>query len=196
MATAAATPEPTSFLAWADVHGLVREEDETSFESVREGLRDMGLLVTEEYSFTEVVSREKSKELLGTGIVIPFTESSFVASYDGVIHAGVDCAGITVEVSRAGAVPQLTVTVPKPEIQSVDIDPDSFVLYSEKTGVWNPFSISEYNESLKGLEKVVKDRAAEKGVLERAETHAAQIVESFVGSLLSGTEYTLEIVVK
>ena len=190
------SPDPSELVLDTADHGLVKEEDTISFETLQEGLNDMGMLITEEYYFTEVVTREKSKELLSTGITIPFTESSYVASYDGVINAGVDFSKINVAVEQVNEQEQITITIPKPEIQTVDIDPDSFVLYSEKTGIGNPFSVEEYNESLKGLESVVKDKAKAKEILPAAEEHAKKLIESFVGSLCAGKDYSLKIVVK
>lgn len=195
-AEAVESPDPSDLMVGAYEHGFVQEVDTISFETVQEGLNDMGFLVTEEYRFTEVVTREKSMELLSTGIKIPFTESSYVASYDGVINAGVDFSKISVAVNQVGQQSQITITVPKPEIQTVDIDPDSFILYSEKTGIGNPFSVEEYNDSLTDLEDKVKGNAKAKELLPAAEEHAKKLIESFVGSLCAGKDYSLTIVVK
>lgn len=195
-AEAVESPEPSDLVLDADAHGLVQEVDTISFETVQEGLNDMGFLITEEYRFTEVVTREKSMELLSTGIKIPFTESSYVASYDGVISAGVDFSKIVVAVDQVDQQSQITITVPKPEIHAVDIDPNSFVLYSEKTGIGNPFSVEEYNDSLKGLEDKVKGNEKAKEILPAAEEHAKKLIESFVGSLCAGKNYSLNVIVK
>ena len=180
----------------ADARGLIRDEETISFETVQDGLNDMGFLVTEEYYFTEVVSRSKLKELFNTGINIPLTESSYIGTYDGVITAGVDFGAIRVDTKPLGSKTKITVTVPKPVLQEPNIDPDSFELHSEKTGIANPFSVEEFNDSLKDLEAEVQKNAQAKGILDRAGEHAEQIIETFVASLLSGEDYTLEIVVK
>ena len=195
-AAAAESPEPSALVLDANAHGVTQEVDTVSFEAVQDGLRDMGFLITEDYYFTEVVTREKSRELLKTGITIPFTESSYVASYDGEVHAGVDFSKITVSVDAEDSTPHITIRVPEPEIQSVSIDHDSFVLYSEKTGIGNPFSAEEYNESLTGLEEVVREKAIDKGILKAAGENAKQQIKTFVESVCAGKSYTLDVVVK
>ena len=176
--------------------GLLTTTDTISFETIQDGLNEMGFLITEEYYFTEVITRERSVELLRTGINIPFTESSYVASYDGVVTAGIDFSQITVDSELVDGKTHFKIVVPKAEIQTIDIDPNSFKLYSEKTGIGNSFSVKDYNESLKGLESTVEKNAINKGLLERAEEHAKQLVESFVNSLPHNSEYTFEIVEK
>ena len=176
--------------------GLLTTTDTISFETIQDGLNEMGFLITEEYYFTEVITRERSVELLRTGINIPFTESSYVASYDGVVTAGIDFSQITVDSELVDGKTHFKIVVPKAEIQTIDIDPNSFKLYSEKTGIGNSFSVKDYNESLKGLESTVEKNAINKGLLERAEEHAKQLVERFVNSLPHNSEYTFEIVEK
>ena len=86
----------------------------------------------------------------------------------------------------------LTVTLPKAAIQSTEIDPDSFVLYSEKTGLGNPLSASDFNQSLTELEHDAQKNAVDKGVLERADEQAKLLIERFIQSVLVADSYTLE----
>lgn len=192
---AAGSAEITSTVV-SEKHGLVEAEETISFETVQEGLRDMGFLVTEEYYYTEVMTHSKLLKVFGKEVKIPFTESSYVASYDGVIEAGIDFSAITVSIDSKDGKHQVTVMIPKPVIQANDIDPDSFQVYSETTGIANPFSVEEYNQSLKELERDVEKKAIENGILERAEEHAKQLIKGFVGGMLLDQDYTLEIVVK
>lgn len=193
-ADAVSAPAPSETAAAAAGTGLVKEKHTISFETVQDGLRDMGFLVTEEYYFKEVVSPTKMKKLFG--ITLPLTESSYIGSYEGTVSAGVDFSAITVTELTVGETTKLTVTVPKPVLQDPVIDHDSFELYSEKTGIANPFSADEYNDALRELEADVQANALEKGILDRAGEHAEIMIENFVRSLLAGTDYTLEIVVK
>ena len=77
-----------------------------------------------------------------------------------------------------------------------EIDRDSFILYSEKTGLGNPLSASDFNDSLVGLQKDVETKAEEKGVLEKAQENAEMIIENFVKNLLPDEEYIVEVVVQ
>ncbi|MBR4157603.1 MAG: DUF4230 domain-containing protein [Oscillospiraceae bacterium] len=167
---------------------LVKVEKEITTEMISETLRDVGLLVTQEYAFTEVVSYSSVKSLFN--IDLPFTESSYVAGYDGVVTAGIDFAGIVVE--KDDELHSVTVRLPRPKLLNVDIDPKSFRLYSEKESIWNPVSISDYNDSLIELEENARTKAIEGGIFERAGSNARLLILSMVGSLLDPSEYTVQ----
>jgi hypothetical protein len=155
-------------------------------ETLEDGLRDMGVLITQEYYFTQVENYEKTKTIMKF-----FTSSSnFIYSYDGVVSAGVDFNNISVEKDDTGKV--ITITVPQSEIQYVDIDYDSFKIYSEKDGLWNPTSIEDYNDSLVDLKKSAKDKAIEKGVLDKADENAKAIIQNFVTGMVDDSDYTIK----
>jgi hypothetical protein len=187
-AAAAATPKPTA--EQKQGFSLVKEQESVVLETVQDGLKAMGELVTEEYSFTEVITYSNLKKFLG--IDLPWTETSYIASYDGVIRAGIDFAAVKVTVEPRDDGEHLTVTLPKAEIQSTEIDPDSFILYSEKTGLGNPLSASDFNQSLTELEHDAQKNAIEKGVLDRADEQARLLIERFIQSILIEDTYTLE----
>jgi hypothetical protein len=155
-------------------------------ETIQDGLRDMGVLVTQEYYFTQVENYEKTKVIMKF-----FTSSSnFIYSYDGVVTAGVDFNNISVKKDDENKV--ITITVPQSEIQYIDIDYDSFKIYSEKDGLWNPTSIDDYNDSLVDLRKSAQEKAIEKGVLEKADENAKTIIQNFVISMVDSSDYTIK----
>lgn len=185
------TPRPTDRVVIKEVEKLVEVEKTVSVETVEEGLRDMGFLVTEEYYFTDVVSYSSIKKFLNTNIALGFTESGYLAAYSGTVSAGVDFSAVTVEKDEnAGC---LTVHIPKAVIQAVTIDPDSFQLYSEKVGLGNPISVADFNSSLVELENTARDKALERGILERAAEHGEKVIRGFAEGLAGG-DYTLRFV--
>ena len=187
-AAAAATPKPTA--EQNQGFSLVTEEETVVLETVQDGLKAMGELVTEEYSFTEVITYSNLKKFLG--IDLPWTETSYIASYDGVIRAGIDFTAVKVAAEQLDDGVHLTVTLPKSKIQSTEIDPNSFILYSEKTGLGNPLSASDFNQSLAELESDAQKNAVEKGVLTRADEQAKLLIERFIQSVLVEDTYTLD----
>ena len=58
---------------------------------IEDGLKDMGVLITEEYDFTQVEEYSSSKKVL-----IFDSKSSFTYSYDGTVSAGIDCNKIKI----------------------------------------------------------------------------------------------------
>ena len=185
--TPAATPAPTPevIIKEKEIEKIIEVEKEITAEIIRDGLHDMGTLITEEYYFTEVVNFSSMKTLFN--IELGFTESSYLASYDGVVTAGIDFEQIIIEKNDEDKL--ITVSVPRAKILNVDIDPESFEVYSEKTGLGNPVSVIDFNESLIQLEATAKSRAVKRGLLERADENAEKVIGNFIYSLVDRTEY-------
>ncbi len=183
-------PVPETIIKEREVEKLVEVEKEITAEMLQEGLNNMGVLVTQEYFFTEVVSYSSIKTLFHLELGI--TASSFLASYDGVVTAGIDFNDIRVEKDPERAL--VTVTLPRAEILNVDIDPNSFELYSEKEGLGNPISMEDYNNSLLELEESARGRAIERGILDKADANAETVIKSFVFSLIGAPAYTVQFV--
>lgn len=184
------TPRPSAevVVREREVEKLVTVEKEITAEILNDALREAGKLVTEEYYFTEVVSFSSIKRLWNIDLGI--TETSYLASYDGVVTAGVDLTRARVEKSETEK--RITVTLPAAEIWGIDIDPESFCLYSEKAGLGNRLSAEDFNSSLIELEQTARDKALARGVLTRAEENARTLVRGCVGSLVDLGEYRLE----
>ena len=174
-----------------EVEKIVEVEKSISGEIIQDGLRDMGFLVTEEYYFTEVISYSSVKKLFKT-ITLGITESSYLASYDGIISAGLDFEKISVEKDDENKV--ITIRLPKSEVKYMEIDTDSFVLYSEKEGLGNKITLNDYNDSLIELEKNAKNKAVDRGLLKRADENAKLVISNFVKSLVDTSDYTVRYV--
>ena len=171
------------------VENVVEVVHEVSAEELSFGLSDMGQLATAEYYFTAVASA--STELAPIlGIRLGFTESSYLASYDGVITAGIDFGAIQVEKDETWGI--VTVTMPAPQILSVDIDPESFTLYSENKSIFTDLSAEDYNASLIALEATEREKAVERGILTNADANARKLVRSFIESLLDPAKYSIQ----
>ena len=183
------TPRPSQevVVREKEVEKIVTVEKEISSAILQDGVRELGLLVTDEYYFTEVVSYSSIKKLWKIDLGI--TESSYLASYDGVVRAGVDLAAASIE--KDDEQKRITVTLPPAAITDVDIDPESFQLYSEKAGLGNPISAEDFNNSLVELEATARDKALERGLLTRADENAHALVRNVIGALCDLNEYTL-----
>ncbi len=169
------------------IEQIVEVEKEIGVEEIRSGLNDMGVLLTAEYDFTQVISYSSIKKLFS--IELGITESSYLASYDGVVRAGVDFEKIRLERDDERRV--VTVKMPAAEILGVDIDPESFQLYSEKTGLGNPVSAADFNSSLVELEAKAREKSLQRGVLERADENARRIVRNFIAGLVDAELYMI-----
>lgn len=166
----------------------VEVEKEVTQEMIQDGLNDMGILTTEEYYFTQVENYVKTE----TFFKFLTTTSNVMYSYDGVVTAGIDFSKIIVV--KDDVHKKIVVSIPKSEIQGVDIDYDSFQVYEEKEGLWNPLNISDYNESMVEFEANAKEKALSKGILQNADESAERIIKNFVNSLVDTKEYKVEYV--
>ena len=133
-----------------------------------------------------MVSYSSVKKLFKT-IKLGITESSYLASYDGVISAGLDFEKISVEKNDEERI--ITIRLPKSEVKYMQIDPESFVLYSEKEGLGNKISLSDYNDSLIELEKNAEKKAVDRGLLKCADDNAKLVISNFVNSLVDTSDY-------
>lgn len=176
---------PDETVVIREVEKLVEVEKVITAQIIEDGLRDMGKLVTAEYFFTEVISYSDQKKLFGK-INLPFTKSSYLASYDGTVWAGIDFSDISVKKDDTGK--NITVTLHHAEIQSVNVDKDSLTTYSEKEGLGNPTTLADYNTSLTELENTAKKKAKSRGLLDSADENAKLLIEKFIIGLI-GAEY-------
>ncbi|MDO5136979.1 MAG: DUF4230 domain-containing protein [Oscillospiraceae bacterium] len=156
-------------------------------ETIQSGLRDIGKLCTAEYYFTHVETFESQIDLFG--LKIPGTKSSYVYSYDGKILAGVDFTKITVD--KDDRCKTILISFPKAEIISTDIDQDSFTLYGEKKGLFNPFEVEDFALSQSDMVRIEEERALNDGLLKRAEENAEQILSNFLVGTFDLERYTI-----
>lgn len=179
-----------------DVSSVIKEEkvfleDITlSGETIQEGLKDIGKLVTAEYYFTHVETFESQVDLFG--LKIPGTRSSYVYSYDGSVIAGVDFNKILVE--KDDVKRTITIHLPKVEIISTEIDPDSFLLYGEKKSIFNPFEVEDFALSQSDMIRIEQEKAVEEGLLERAAENAEQILLNFLSGSFGLERYEIKVV--
>ena len=155
-------------------------------ETIREGIANMGTLITQEYYFTQVEKYTKEKTIMK----FITSSSEFLYSYDGAVTAGVDFEKIAIDKDEEAK--KITIDIPDSEIFSVNIDKDTFKIYSEKDSLWNPLKLEDYNTSLAKFEAAAKEKALANGILEKSDAQAKTIIENFVNSLPEASKYQIE----
>lgn len=155
-------------------------------DTIQDGLANMGVLITQEYYFTQVEKYTKEK----TYLKFITTLSEFTYSYDGTVLAGVDFEKIKIE--KNDAANTITVDMPESAIQAVTIDKDTFRIYSEKESLWNPLKLEDYNISLVEFENAARDKATQSGILERSDAQAQNLVRQFIRNFPDMSKYTIE----
>lgn len=156
-----------------------------STDTIQDGLANMGVLITQEYYFTQVEKYAKEK----TFLKFITSSSEFMYSYDGAVMAGIDFEKIEIKTDEDRKI--ITVDMPDSEIQAVTIDKNTFKIYSEKDSLWNPLKLEDYNISLVEFEDAAKEKAIASGILGRSDEQARNLVREFISSLPNTGEYTI-----
>ncbi len=175
-------------IVYVDKIVTVEVEKEITTDIIEEGLKDMGVLVTEEYWFKEVTTIDSSKTMAWVVTV----DSKVIMSYEGEIFAGIDFNEIKVEKDDARGI--IYVKLPDAYIMTCSLDLDSFELYEEKVSKWNMLSMKDYNGSLQELESRAQERALERGILDKAQENAEVLIKNFIEGMIDTEKYSVEFV--
>lgn len=152
---------------------------------LKQQIMNINELTTLEYHYTTMGQFENSTDFYG--MKVPFTTKKFIVSYDGIIKAGVDLAGIEIGVSET----IITVTLPKAEILSHEVDESSFQIYDEKSGIFNKIKLEDYNSFQREQKKTMEDKALSSGILPEAYGNAENIVRNIIQMATEDYEYSV-----
>lgn len=97
-------------------------------------------LTTLKYSYTNMGQFENSSKIYGYDL--PFTQKKFIVSYDGMISYGVDLEKMDVKVSGKN----INIKLPKSKVLSHEIYEDSLKIFDQKTSIFNPIKLEDYND--------------------------------------------------
>lgn len=155
--------------------GIAHIRAEYTSRIVNLRMENVGELVTQAAYFTNVQVISDAREVFG--VTVPFTESQYIFSYDGVIRAGVNFAEIDYEINTEART--ITISVPKPYIMSTVIDEDSLEIYNESKNIFTPLTMNDLQASRQKLIEEAETQAVANGLLVEAEFNARLIIESF-----------------
>ncbi len=171
------------------VEKIIEKDIQISGETIRDSMANIGKLCTAEYSYTHVEHVDSSREI--NGFKVPFTTSTFIYSYDGIVMAGIDFTKIQIDKNDIEKI--ITVILPDVEIISSDVDQNSFQLYDEKNNIFNPISVTDVADSFTDLKNSEEKKAIEKGLFDRARASAILLVENFMHGSYDVEDYEIEV---
>ena len=154
---------------------------------VQFGLRDIGELATQSGYFTMVETIKEARELFGAKI--PFTQSKYIFSYDGVLKAGIDFSAISVDVNSMTNT--IEVTLPEVRILNNEIDVDSLEIYDESRNIFTPLTLDSFNESMQDMKDKAQQTAVENGLLEQARQNAEMLISGFLAGMYDMQQYSV-----
>lgn len=139
----------------------------------------------EEYNFTNIGEfSEENREFFGVGV--PLTGKNALITYDGTVKAGIrDITAVEVDINVT--LPTITVSLPKTEVLSSSIEPDSIQQYDQSNNILNQINAEDIAELLSTEEDNAAEIAVDKRLLDRAETRSEDLFRKHVEALVEGT---------
>jgi len=150
-------------------------------------MEDIGELSTQAAYFTNVQVISNSRELFG--VTVPFTQSKYIYSYDGVIKAGIDFTKLDHNIDSIAKV--ITVYLPEAYITSVFVDEDSLVIYDESKNIFTPLKLDDIQSSRKQMEIEAVEQAIANGLLLEAAENAKILINAFLLSNPTLSDHTI-----
>ncbi|EGC84114.1 DUF4230 domain-containing protein [Anaerococcus hydrogenalis] len=144
-------------------------------------------LTTLKYSYTNMGQFENSSKIYGYDL--PFTQKKFIVSYDGMISYGVDLEKMDVKVSGKN----INIKLPKSKVLSHEIYEDSLKIFDQKTSIFNPIKLEDYNDFSKKQKKSIEKSAEEKGILKEADKKCEKAIKDIINIDKSLDDYTINI---
>lgn len=135
-------------------------------------VKELKELTTIQYKYKDIATREDWNTLFN--IKLPFTKSSFIVSYTGILKLGIDLSETKVDVDESSKT--IKVTLPEPKILSNDVDLSSLKVYDEKNSIFNPVKVKDYAEFTQSGKENAEADAKESGVFEQSKEVAKKVI--------------------
>lgn len=166
---------------------LLEKDDDVkvSATSIEERLSKCSDLTTARLDYRGIIRYED-------GDIQYINKKSFSMIYDAHIKAGIDLSQAEVSVSGR----KITVTIPKPEIQDIVVDPDSLEFYDEKLALFNWTKKEDTAKAMGYAEEDAEEKAAQTELIKQASEQAKTVITTLLAPVTedSGEEYTFEII--
>lgn len=160
---------------------ITQDQLEEQLSSIRE-------LVTRQYVYTNAARREQNQTWF-FGWDRPFSEKSLLATYDGVIKAGIDLGEVTIDVDEEART--ITVTLPPSRITDNNIPQETINVLEVKDGLFNKVTFDDYNDLITEEKQVMEEKAVDMGLLADADSEARAIIKAFLDLIPGMDTYKL-----
>ena len=150
---------------------LLEKEDnmKVSASSIEEKLSKCSDLTTARLDYRGIIRYED-------GDIQYINKKSFSMIYDAHIKAGIDLSQAKVSVNGK----KITVTIPKPEIQDIVVDPDSLEFYDEKLALFNWTKKEDTAKAMKAAKEDADQKAAQTELIQQASEQARTVITTLL----------------
>lgn len=111
--------------------------------------------------------------------------------YSYEIRAGVDLSKAKIAVDNEAHT--ISITLPKAELQSVSVDPDSLKFFDVENSLFNGNDVTDTADALKETKKAASNKANKSELLQEANDQAVEIVEKAYAPIAKADGYKVNV---
>lgn len=171
-------------VAYRAVEGFFEPKAELTNTVVSRQLETMQDLTTareKDYGFEE----------FSEGNIAHVNQKKFTMFYSYEIRAGVDLSKAKIAVNNDNHV--ISITLPKADLQSVSVDPDSLRFFDEQTSLFNAAEVSDTAAALQDAKKTAANKATKSDLLKEADKQAKKVVQNAYAQIAKTDGYKVEV---
>lgn len=138
-------------------------------------------------------AREKDYgfEEFSEGNIAHVNQKKFTMFYSYEIRAGIDLSKAKIAVDNDNHV--ISITLPKADLQSVSVDPDSLRFFDEQTSLFNDAEVSDTAAALQDAKKTAANKATKSDLLKEADKQAKKVVQNAYAQIAKTDGYKVEV---
>ena len=154
---------------------------ETNSRTIQESVRELSELITLSYNYTDVITHSEQTIItwVGPDFHLPFGGKSFIFTYDGEMKTGINMAEVSINLVNSS----IMIDLPSAQIFSHIVKRNSVKLYNEKSGLFNPISITDFPSLMAEREIEMEKKAVASGLLKQAQKNAQNQLNTFLLAL-------------
>lgn len=118
-------------------------------------------------------------------------KKKFTMFYSYEIRAGVDLSKAKIAVDNEAHT--ISITLPKAELQSVSVDPDSLKFFDVENSLFNGNDVTDTADALKEAKKAASNKANKSELLQEANDQAVEIIEKAYAPIAKADGYKVNV---
>jgi len=170
---------------------IIADDTVVDVSTLQQQILSIGELATLEYNYKNVVTLKNSHQIIGWNI--PLTQKSFIIVYDGTMKIGIDTSDILINASEHTKT--ISITVPKAKILSHELHEDSVEVLEEKSGLFNPVSITDWATMAVSEKQKMEETVSASDMFTRAQNDAVKMLQALIGGIVPAN-YTVNVTCK
>lgn len=174
---------------------LIYRKAEDFFNPQKEGSTITTTIVSRQLEKMQDLTTAKENdygfEEFSEGKVSYVNKKKFTMFYSYEIRAGVDLSKAKIAVDNEAHT--ISITLPKAELQSVSVDPDSLKFFDVENSLFNGNDVTDTANALKEAKKAASNKANKSELLQEANDQAVEIVEKAYAPIAKADGYKVNV---